>query len=477
MQELGKYRLCGVLSHGGVGPLYGAVDTTLDRRVLIRMLSARLAGDSALRESFRQQVQFAGSLIHPHIATIYDIGDAEDGCPYVVMEYVEGSGLDAMLADGATERPLSWRVGVLTHACEAMAYAHRKGVPHLGLRPSNIRVGPNGEVKVLGFGLSGLESTAATRSGLSPADVQYLAPEQVEDRSLDARSDVFSIGAIGYELLTSRPPFAGETVPSVLFAIVNRAPDPQPLPEAEAVPGGRDLRSIIMKALGRRPEERYQSLDEALDDLEGLVWVGPQEERGSEQPSAAVYQEAARWLTQGLRLMADGEPAGALRCARQALTLLPDDMRAQALAREAGRASWHAKAQRTAAARRQIAEAAPIVEEGHYIDIHAYILEEPEVGQESSTVRALGERVTQMAAHRRASVASRLSLVAAGGGARTVPLPGPGARGPRSYTAMALRRFLQNDYAGARRAVEQALALDPADRRATELRTILSALD
>ena len=265
VRTIGKYLVERILGRGSMGTVYLARDPGLDRRVALKTLTLDPADAPVLRMRFLREAQAAGGLRHPNIVTVYDVGE-DAGQPYIAMEHVEGNDLEHVIQRRAYS--IEWMLDVLRQVCEGLAYAHRNGIVHRDVKPANIRVTPAGEVKIMDFGLARLPSSTVTRSGRLLGTVHYMAPEQVEGAHVDHRADIFSVGAIAYELVAHRKPFQGDSLTAVMFQIVHGTPDPEALPATGYSPG---LERIILKALARDRNVRYQSLDAMRADLASLV--------------------------------------------------------------------------------------------------------------------------------------------------------------------------------------------------------------
>ena len=266
MRTIGKYLVEGVLGRGGMGTVYLARDPGLDRRVALKILTLDAADDPELRMRFLREAQAAGGLRHPNIVTVYDVGE-DAGQPYIAMEYIEGIDLEHVIPRREPDS-IEWTLDVLRQVCEGLGYAHRNGIVHRDVKPANVRVGPGGEVKIMDFGLARLPSSTATKSGRLLGTVQYMAPEQLKGARVDQRADIFSVGAIAYELLAHRKPVQGDSLAAVMLEIMHGAPDPAALPVTAYSPG---LERIVLKALARDRDDRYQSLDVMHADLASLV--------------------------------------------------------------------------------------------------------------------------------------------------------------------------------------------------------------
>ncbi len=266
--QVGVYRIEARLGEGGMGTVYRALDTKLNRPVAIKVLSDHLA-DAPARRRFQREAQMASSLNHPHLVTVYDIGEFE-GRQYLVTEFVDGG----TLRDWAKAEKRTWRqiVELLTGVADGLAAAHAAGILHRDIKPANILVAKNGYAKLADFGLAKLTESPAgddtrtltdgpTRPGMVVGTVAYMSPEQASGSSLDARSDIFSFAVVLYELLAGRRPFAGATELEVLKTIIHGQPEPL----GTEVP--QPVRSVVEKALEKDPAERYQSMREMVVDL------------------------------------------------------------------------------------------------------------------------------------------------------------------------------------------------------------------
>ena len=290
---IGSYRIDAVLGRGGMGVVYRATDTKLHRPVAIKFLAAGIADEQA-RRRFRQEAETASSLNHPHIVTVHDVGE-HDGQQYIVSELVDGG----TLTDWAM-RPHTWRqcVELLTGVADAVAGAHAAQVLHRDIKPGNILIGANGYAKLADFGLAKLAPRESSGVGPSPATgvgvvigtVAYMSPEQASGQPLDARSDIFSFGAVLYELLAGQRPFEGATDLEVLKTIVHTAPAPLP----RTVPD--ELRTVIDKALEKDPAERYQHMQDFVVDLRRVVRKSSSSSQLAASPEAAPTARRWGWI-------------------------------------------------------------------------------------------------------------------------------------------------------------------------------------
>jgi beta-lactam-binding protein with PASTA domain/tRNA A-37 threonylcarbamoyl transferase component Bud32 len=268
----GRYELGELLGRGGMAEVRKGHDTRLGRVVAIKRLRTDLASDATFQARFRREAQSAASLNHPAIVAVYDTGEetASDGSgvsqPYIVMEFVAGRTLRDILREGRKilpERALEITSGVLS----ALDYSHRAGIIHRDIKPGNVMLTPSGDVKVMDFGIARAmsDSNTMTQTAAVVGTAQYLSPEQARGETVDSRSDVYSAGCLLYELLTGRPPFVGDSPVAVAYQHV-REPARPPSDHDTDLPPAVD--AIVMKALAKRLEDRYQSAAAMRSDIE-----------------------------------------------------------------------------------------------------------------------------------------------------------------------------------------------------------------
>ncbi|GAA4657052.1 Stk1 family PASTA domain-containing Ser/Thr kinase [Streptomyces chumphonensis] len=269
----GRYELGQVLGRGGMAEVYLAHDTRLGRTVAVKTLRVDLARDPTFQARFRREAQSAASLNHPAIVAVYDTGeDYVDGIsiPYIVMEYVDGSTLRELLHSGRKllpERAMEMTAGIL----QALEYSHRNGIVHRDIKPANVMLTRGGQVKVMDFGIAramGDSGMTMTQTAAVIGTAQYLSPEQAKGETVDARSDLYSTGCLLYELLTVRPPFVGDSPVAVAYQHVREEPQPPSVFDPEITP---EQDAIVLKALAKDPDYRYQSADEMRADLEASL--------------------------------------------------------------------------------------------------------------------------------------------------------------------------------------------------------------
>ena len=268
-RTLGHYFVEARLGAGGMGEVYLARDLALGRKVALKLLDPVISGDASSRARFLREARLAASLDHPNICTIHDVGESE-GRPFIAMQYVEGETLKAVI--GGRPLKLNGLLSVALQVAEALAAAHARGIVHRDIKTSNIIVMPQGQAKVLDFGIAKLVERGAagievTVTGQIVGTPSAMSPEQARGLEVDARTDVWSLGVVLYEMLTGRAPFAGETASDVIALILRGEPPP---PSQYAAEAPAAIQRVIDKALKKDPDERYQTVGEMLEDLREL---------------------------------------------------------------------------------------------------------------------------------------------------------------------------------------------------------------
>jgi len=291
--RLGPYEVLGLIAAGGMGEVYKARDSRLDRTVAIKVLPAELSSDPERRARFEREAKTIAGLTHPHICTLYDVGE-HNGSTYLVMEHLQGETLAGRLEKGRL--PLDQALSVAREIADALAAAHRQGIIHRDLKPGNVMLTRSG-ARLLDFGLAklkghGAEPAAAqlasmptrsaplTAEGAIVGTLQYMAPEQLEGREADARTDVWALGAILYEMLTGRRAFKGESQASIISAIMSSQPPP-PSSIEPVTPLAVDR--VVQRCLAKDPDGRWQT---ATDLAEELRWLSSGSGSG---PAVAVH--------------------------------------------------------------------------------------------------------------------------------------------------------------------------------------------
>src|SRR5882757_2490527 len=311
--KLGPYEIESPLGAGGMGEVYRARDTRLDRTVAIKILPSHLADDAQAQQRFEREAKAISSLNHPHICTLHDVG-AQNGISYLVMEHLQGESLEARLQKGPLPLKQALECGV--QICDALEKAHRAGIVHRDLKPGNIMLTPSG-AKLLDFGLAkpcsgilgaqtiskgnltpstptmnlsalGAPVATLTQQGSIVGTFQYMAPEVLQGQEADGRSDIFSFGCVLYEMITGRRAFEGKSQLSVMSAILEKDPElvskVQPMAPAA-------LDHVVHDCLAKDPETRWQS---AADVARGLQWVASS---GSSVGPAPAVRNRRRWRT------------------------------------------------------------------------------------------------------------------------------------------------------------------------------------
>jgi serine/threonine protein kinase len=276
-RQIGHYQVLSLLGAGGMGEVYLARDTRLDRTVALKILPANVASDQDRMRRFVREARAASALNHPNVATIHDVGEA-DGVSFIVMENVEGQTLASMIEDHPTEPEEIIQIGL--QVADALAEAHARGITHRDIKPANIMLTQRGQVKVLDFGLakiarpegqgagSEMATALSTTPGLVMGTVQYMSPEQVLGGEVDHRSDIFSLGVVLYQMATGRRPFERPTPAETMAAILRDEP-PTLTQIVKNLPPGLD--GLVTQCLAKKPEARYQSARDLHYDLSALA--------------------------------------------------------------------------------------------------------------------------------------------------------------------------------------------------------------
>jgi serine/threonine protein kinase len=262
--RLGPYEILGAVGAGGMGEVYRARDARLNRDVVVKVLRPLWAGDANRLRRFEQEARATGVLNHPNILAVYDVG-THDGQPYLITELLEGATLREALADGAL--PASKAVDIARQLASGLAAAHAKGIAHRDIKPENLFLTRDGRVKILDFGLAKMQegageggsmtrSPAVTEPGVVLGTVNYMSPEQVRGQAADARSDIFSVGVVLFEMLTGARPFQGDSAVETMSAILKTDPPDLPAPNDARLPA---LARIVRHCLEKNPDERFQS--------------------------------------------------------------------------------------------------------------------------------------------------------------------------------------------------------------------------
>jgi serine/threonine protein kinase/TolB-like protein len=304
-QHLGYYRIDAVLGIGGMGVVYLACDERLGRKVGLKLLPQSLVAEQARWERLKREARTASALNHPNIMTIHEVGEV-DSTHYIATEFIEGTTLRERIIKGPI--PPNEALDIAIQVASALCVAHGAGIVHRDVKPENIMLRPDGYVKVLDFGIAKFTqqetlaartsagARAATQQGMIMGTVRYMSPEQARGQTVDARSDLWSLGIVLYEMLAGRPPFEGETPTDVMAAVLLK--DPEPVEQrATIVPPA--LQSVVVRSLQKDPAERYQTAEEMLSELRAIEEktdrIAPAANadsiRGSNRPA-----RSARWI-------------------------------------------------------------------------------------------------------------------------------------------------------------------------------------
>ncbi|OGC77585.1 MAG: hypothetical protein A2145_05640 [candidate division Zixibacteria bacterium RBG_16_40_9] len=268
--EFGRYKVVETIGKGAMGMVYKGMDPAIDRPVALKTIRLDFAVDPAeveeLKERLIREAKAAGKLSHPNIVTIYDVGQQGE-FQYIAMEYIKGHTLEKLI-----KRGMEWNYKILANiiiqVCDALDYAHSKGIVHRDIKPANIMVLDDFKIKVMDFGIARFDATNMTQTGVAMGTPNYISPEQLQGRPASARSDIFSLGIVLYELLVGEKPFKGETITALIYNILNNTP---PSPSGANLKIPRFFDRVVERAMAKNPEERYQSAREMSFVLRDFV--------------------------------------------------------------------------------------------------------------------------------------------------------------------------------------------------------------
>lgn len=274
MTKAGRYEIVGELGRGAMGVVYRAVDPVIGRNVAVKTIRLSEAGTGLSRQEllsrFQTEARAAGVLTHPNIVVVYDAGE-EDGLYYITMELVEGKSLQSLI-DSGDSFPTARVIRILEQTCSALAFAHERNIVHRDIKPANLMLTADDIVKVTDFGTAKiLQMGTVQQTTHVMGTPSYMSPEQVKGKPIDGRTDIFSLGVVLYEMLTGEKPFPGQSITTVIYKIVNEEPIPPRQLNPSIHPG---LNEIVLRALAKEPDERYQSCREMLEDLRNYRGLG-----------------------------------------------------------------------------------------------------------------------------------------------------------------------------------------------------------
>src|SRR5271167_783673 len=302
--KLGPYEIVSPLGAGGMGEVYRARDTRLDRDVAIKILLTNLASDPSLKQRLEREAKAISKLSHPHICALHDIGH-QDGIDFLVMEYLEGETLEHRLTKGPL--PPDQTLRYAAQIADALAKAHKLGITHRDLKPANVMLTKSG-AKLMDFGLakqSGVAPLASaltemtqdhaklTGEGMIVGTFQYMAPEQLEGKEADARTDIFAFGELIHEMVTGKPPFSGKSRASLIAAILTTEPPPitqlQPITPVA-------LEHVVKKCLAKDPDERWQSASDLAGELNWILSAGSQAAAAAPVIGRGKHRQRGLWI-------------------------------------------------------------------------------------------------------------------------------------------------------------------------------------
>jgi tetratricopeptide (TPR) repeat protein/predicted Ser/Thr protein kinase len=471
--SIGRYQVVRPIGQGGMGSLYLVWDPKLERQIAIKLLKD---DDDELRERFSREARAAARLRHPHIVTIFDVGD-HDGQPFIAMEFVQGETLGDVIRQ-RQPLPVSRKLELIEELCDGLGFAHKAGIVHRDIKPANIMVDLEGSLKILDFGIArAAESVGMTQAGMLIGTLNYMSPEQVSGLTVDQRSDIFAVGSVCYELLAYRQAFPGSLLGGILNKILNEPPDPL----SELVRGiNPEIVRIVERAIAKDPKDRYQDLASMRKDLQMLrfrMQTGDLPTQVHETPLAgaahavsqtpaatpakptptprrtADREELARRkagqiqasLDEANAAMAAEEFDAAIAACEQILMLDSDNARALELLDRAR------AAQDDRQIREWLATAQHELDRGALTSARGFVSRAEAINPSAPGVRALHERLEQ-ALVRRVQAQERADTIA-----RLV------AQGQASFEAGAFEEAERN--------AEEALALDPDDAEARGLKS------
>ncbi len=308
LKKLGRYEVTAELGQGAMGIVYKGVDPMIGRTVALKTLKTEGVAPDQLAEfkrRFAQEAQSAGRLAHPNIVTIYDVGE-EQGLAYIAMEFIKGKALDEYISE-KSPFSIDQIVSIMTQICDGLGYAHKNGVIHRDIKPANIVLTTDHIAKITDFGIAKIASTSATQTGMVVGTPSYMSPEQITGRGVDNRSDIFSIGAVFYELLTYEKAFPGDNITTVMYRVVHENPTPISIANM-AVPAQFD--QIVMKAIAKNPADRYPDAETMGREIQNYKNTAGAQLGATQAFNPAEYQGTVMMSSQtAATMMAAATPA------------------------------------------------------------------------------------------------------------------------------------------------------------------------
>jgi serine/threonine-protein kinase len=290
VNRVGRYEITEPLGQGGMGTVYKAYDPLLARVVAVKVISAQFSTQPDLRERFFREARAVARLDHPNIVTVYDLGE-EDGVPYLAMQFLEGRDLEHRMRS-PEGMSLTRKVEIAIAIAGGLEHAHTAGIVHRDVKPANVFITNEGQIKLLDFGLARLVTSELTRSNVMVGTVNYMAPEQLRGEKTDHRVDIFSFGVVMYEMLSGRKPFQAESFASTMYKILEETPEPLGQLDPTLPPL---LVAVVDRAIAKAREDRYQLMAELHRDLEasydlvhGLDTAGSPRSNASARASSQV---------------------------------------------------------------------------------------------------------------------------------------------------------------------------------------------
>ncbi len=265
LTKIGKYEVLEIVGRGGMGVVYKAVDPAIGRLVAIKMVTGGFGDDPDLLKRFYREAKSTGSLQHPNIVTVYDLGDQES-VPYLVMEFLEGESLEAVIRS-RHEMVIAEKLSLLVQVCDGLDYAHRRNVIHRDIKPANIVVTKDGGIKIVDFGIARFGNERFTKTGQVMGSINYMSPEQINGEDTDSRTDIYSTGIVLFEFLTGELPFRGKDTSSTLMKILH---DPIPPLSLFLRSYPIELDQVVARALAKKRDDRYASIEDFAFDIQRI---------------------------------------------------------------------------------------------------------------------------------------------------------------------------------------------------------------